>query len=281
MTEGDTSFPITFDAVFDRTSAAVSWLIDGEPVPAQQSEVARYNSLTLTWRATTDVLTDHLRQLKPDQGQVATLGTDDGGYVAVDRADGGNTFTLTPPDRRRPLRFERDYHVRDYEEDLVSQTADEWNVEVEFVPAANRTDSPSITDALSGQAFDAAFDWTFGDRDAEWKFRTRYGNLVSNRVDAELIGTGRGGVTRFSLTARFTKAQAEVFEAAFNRLGGVRVREIPDAANEAVDDTGDMTTTVNSPDTAVVSDGDYVVLDWESTRLTDAYQSITFTVAAT
>jgi len=113
-----------------------------------------------------------------------------------------------------------------------------------------------------------------------WGFDTPLGQVVSSRVDAEFLGLGEGGVERFELTVRFTKSQCHVYEAAYVRLGGVRVREIPDATNVAVDETsGDGTVTIDSPNTSVVADSEYVITEWESERLNDAYQSLSMTVA--
>lgn len=271
------AFPATFDATFTPTE---SWQINGQAVPQQQSETVTPSGITLSWRATTQTLTNVLRPLKSDEGKVEVLERDNGGYVAVDRANGSNTYTLTPPSRREPLRFERDVHVRKYEEDLVGPDVGEWQVEVEFAKSAPRTDDPTASEVLNGQAFPATFDWTFGARDAEWKFTTPQGSLVSSRVDAEFKGTGEEGVRRFELLVRFTSEQARVWESAFARLGGGRVREIPDAPNVAVDDTeGSATVDVNAPQGGVVGDGEYVVREWSSRRISDAYQEVGMVIA--
>jgi len=190
---------------------------------------------------------------------------------------------LTPPTKREPLRQEATYHVTRYEEDLVSQTGDEWTVTVEFARGADRTDTPEIAETVGGATFPMTFDAEFERRTpSTWGFDTPLGQLASDRVDAEVVGTGEGGVESFDLTARLTFEQAHVFEAAYARLGGGRVREIPDAPNVAVDDTTDnvVTVTVDAPGTAEVPDGEYVVRAWESRRLTDAYQEVDMRVAA-
>jgi hypothetical protein len=158
---------------------------------------------------------------------------------------------------------------------------DEWDVEIEFAKSKNRTDTPSINQTLGGQSFPAAFAWTFTRSPANWQVTTRYGSLVTDRVDAEFLGTGENGVRRFELTTRLTQQQAYAFEMALSQLGGVRVREIPDAPNEAVDDTnGTATLTIDSPvSDATVQNGEYVVLEWESERLNDAYQQVELTIA--
>lgn len=279
-----------------------AWLVDGQRVPTQQDETATFNSLTVEWRVSTTVLTDHLRPLKPNEGKVDALTTDGGGFTAVDRADGANTVTLTPPRVRHPLRQEGEYHVARYEEDMVSQSVDEWAVTVEFVPAANRTDVPTISTAQqvpqpttdSGGTLGQSSGFTLGESGGAtlgtpnadtvpadyWTLGTRYADLATDRIDAEFVGTGADGVERFEVVARLTFEQAHVWEAALSLQHGQRVRELPDAPNRAVDETGGANTvTITSPVGSVVSDGDYVVLDWESTRLNDGYQEIECEVA--
>jgi len=276
------SFDWTFDQVFEPQT---NWYIDGAGVPEAINETATHDSLTLEFRVSTSVLETVLRPLKSNEGQVAKRRTDDGGFVAVDRANGGNTYRLEPPTRREPLRQAADYHVQRYEESLVSQSVDEWNVEIEFVPSENRADTPSINQNASGATFDWTFDQAFTsnfDGGQGWAFDTRFGQLATDRVDAEFVGTGEGGVRRFELTTRLTFDQSRVFEAALSLLEGVRVREIPDATNVAVDDTGgDSTVTIDAPANATVSDGDYIVSEFESTRLNDGFQSVSFTIAET
>jgi hypothetical protein len=244
----------------------VDWVLDGAEMGTTTGETATHRLLTLTLRAESDTLSNVLRPLKSDEGQVATLPTDSGGYVAVDRADGGNTFDVIPPAKRQPLRRDMEMHVQRYEESMVSQTVEEWDVTVELVPAESRDDTPDISET----------------RDTgEWAFDTRYGQIVTQRVDAEFVGVGEGGVEQFELTTRLEFDQAHVFEAAMANLEGVRIRSIPDATNEAVDDTGGTATvTVTSPATDdVVADGDYVVIEFESTRLNDRFQSVTMRIA--
>jgi len=260
------SFPLTFDAVFEPQAV---WWIDGDPIPRQTSETATDRTLTLSWRVTTAKLESVLRPLKPDEGKVDTIGTDDGGYRSVDRAGGDNTYTLDPPDPRAPLRqATTTWHVNRYEEALISQAVGEWEVEIEFVRAENRTDTPSLSQSPATD---------------EWGITTRNGTIATGRVDADVLGTGEGAVERFEIETRLTFEQAHVFEAALARLGAARIRTIPDAPNVAVDDstTDAATVTLDTPDSqTVVSDGDYLVTDWDSERITDAYQRVSMTVAA-
>jgi len=274
------AFPVVFDATFSQEN----WKIDGSSFPQVQTEVVTPTTLTLQWRVTTGVLTATVRPLKSDEGKVDILRTDDGGFTAVDRANGDNTYTLTPPGKRRPLRFERDHHVNRYEEDLISQDVGEWSVEVEFIKALNRTDSNVQDRPVGGATFPMVFDASFERRsDAAWGFTTPSSVFWTDRVDAEFLGTGKGGVERFELTARLTFNEAHTFESDYARLAGGRVRDIPDATNLAVDDTeGDATLTIDSPDTAVVSDGDYVIVEpWESRRISEAYQELDMVIAGT
>jgi len=278
MADTNTVFPAVFDASFDPNP---NWLIDGVAVPRQISETVTPTTLTLQYRVTTNILTSALRPLKGDEGKVTVLDRDDGGHTAVDRADGSNTYLLEPPSKRTPLRETAEYHVQQYEEDLVSQDVGEWSVEVEFVRSEPRTDSLTLSDPAGGATFDWTFDQVFERRTpAAWGFTTSTSTFWSDRVDAEFVGTGEGGVRRFEIIARFTRDEARVWESDLGRLGGARIREIPDAPNVAVDDSGgDATVTLDPPTSAVVPAGDYTVIEWSSSRISEAYQSVSMVVA--
>jgi hypothetical protein len=260
------------------------WVIDEQPIGTTTSENATHQNLQLTTRVETQDLLDTLRSLKSDEGKVDVLPRDDGGFVAVDRADGGNTYHVLPPAERLPLRREQDVHVERYEESLVSQSVDEWDVELELIKSTNRTDSPSSPDTegyRNGAVFDASFPMVFARPGLEWVFGTRYGEIQTGRVDADVVGSGEQGVRRFDIVARLTFAQAHVFEAALNRVGGARVRDIPDATNTVVDDTDNDVVTVSvdpAGGNGVVPTGDYVVSGWESERLNDAVQEVSFRI---
>lgn len=278
-----------------------SYLLDGQPVATLTDEVATYRTLSLRWRVEKAVLTSVLRPAKENEGQVDVLVTDSGGFVAVDRSGGANSFRLTPPKRRDPLRRTDIMHVSRYEEELISQSVGEWNVEIEFARSGNRTDSPSISiteqvdaTAENGGTLGEGSGFTLGDASGAtvgngsatvpsdwWGIETRHGTIATDRVDARFMGTGADGVGRYELVARLTKEQAHVFEAALARLDGVRIREVSDGSNIAVDDTDDdaNTVTVDSPTEEVVASGEYVVTAWDSERLNDAYQSVSFEIA--
>jgi hypothetical protein len=259
------------------------WSLDGTALSdtRTRSESATPSVLSLVWRVTSETELNNLRQFKANEGKVDVLSQDDGGFTAVDRANGNNTFTLTPPTRRDPLRLERTVHVDRYEEDLVSQEAREWDVTVDFIVSEDRTDSPTLNETKSGAIFDWTFDQAFAQHEL-WQFDTDLGSIATSRVDADVLGTGRDGVKRFELTIRFRFEEAHVWEAALPKLRGTRVKQIPDAPNVMRDETGTATVTVTTPlNQDAVSDGDYVLTEWESERITDAYQEVTATLAET
>jgi hypothetical protein len=261
-----------------------AWLIDNDYIGQVTGETRTPRTLSLTTRVQTDVLTSVLRPLKTDEGKVDVLATDDGGWTAVDRADANNSFIVTPPFRRQDLRTSGVYHVDRYEEDLVSQTVGEWDVSLDLVEDANRTDGDTGSPPADGAGFPWVFDQAFTrGEDAMWLLETPANTLVTDRVDAEFVGTGDGGVERFQLTVRLSFAQSRVFESELSRLAGGRIREIPDATNVAVDDTGGRATLgVAAPGGAVVPDGRYVIVEpWESRRLSEAFQELSVTIAST
>jgi hypothetical protein len=244
-----------------------NWVINNIELTSSKDETATPQTLSVTFRVDADTLNSALRPLKDDQGKVNVLPTDDGGFRAVDRADGANTYRVFPPVGRKPLRLTEDYHVVEYEESIVSTDAGEWDVGLELVRSADRDDSPSISQTRDS---------------GEWAFETRFGTIATASVIAEFIGRGEGGVRRFELISRMTQRQARAFESALNRINAARTREIPDATNVAVDDSSDdaATVTVTPPNNAdEVPAGDYVVTEWESSRLNNAFQSVRFVIA--
>ena len=282
-----------------------SWALNGRPLATVTDETATHRTLTLTFRVGTETLLDRLRALKDDEGKVDVLVTDDGGFTAVDRADGANTFALEPPARRRPLRRPGEVHVLEYEESLVSADVEEWDVTVEFARAENRDDVAAIPLATqtpdlgidSGGTLGTEHGFCLGAVDGAtvatlgpdhipsdwWTVDTRFGTLATERVSADFVGTGADGVERFELELSLTFAQAHGLEAALARIDGARIREIPDGPNAPVDDTPDdgNTLVIDAPgsDDVVPNDEYVVVAPFESERLNDEFQRISLEIA--
>jgi hypothetical protein len=104
----------------------------------------------------------------------------------------------------------------------------------------------------------------------------------SRHVDITVAVVCEPSVERFELRTRVTADQAHAFETAFARLDGVRIRPIAEASNQAIDATPDSgnTVTVAAPGSSdVVTDGDYIVLAWQSERINDAFQQFDLEVA--
>jgi len=140
-------------------------------------------------------------------------------------------------------------------------------VSVTLIRTTNRTDTPSISETRASD---------------EWAFDTRYGQLTTDRITADVEGTGKDGIDRVDLTMTLTMDQAHAWEAALNRQFATGVDEIYDNSNDPDDDTGStqtvsVVTPNNTPST--ITDGEYVVLEWSSLRLNDKYQSVEATLA--
>jgi len=238
----------------------------GFPIGETTSETATTRTLTLSLRVRTGKPLQRVRELKTDEGKLSVLTTGDGGYQTVDRADGANTFTLTPPPRRRPLRRATEYHVASYDEELVSSDLGEFDVEIEFVASETRRDTNSIDETPAAD---------------EFGLTTRYGTIAAD-ARADLLGTGRNGVEKYELVATLTFKQATAFVSAVNRLAATRVQTVADGTNRIRDESSDdaATLTIDAPggqDT--VPDSTYVVVDWSTTRLNDAFEEVSLTVA--
>ena len=280
------------------------WNIDGQEIETETEEEATQKTLTLTFRVETQTLLEQLRELKTDEGQVETLELDDGGFISVDRAGGENTFAVTPPETRQPLRDETDYHVEAYEETLVSQSVSEWDVTLELVRSENRTDEPTITIDEQVEQPETDTGGTLGDESGFtlgglggatlgnqqvteipadwWGIQSEYGTIATGRVDADFLGTGFGGVERFELRTRLTKDQTHVIESVLSRLGAVRVRDVADQQNLITDETPERLNTleIDSPTPDILESGEYVALDFESVRLNDAFNELVIEIAS-
>jgi len=107
-----------------------SWVLEDDAIGRVTAESATNRTVSLTARIDSDALESTLRPLKTDEGKVDVIGTDDGGFRAIDRANGGNSFELQAPIQRQPLRRLGTVHVLRYEETLISQDVGEWDVDI-------------------------------------------------------------------------------------------------------------------------------------------------------
>jgi len=243
-----------------------NWQIDGDGITSITEEVRTWDSLKLTFRTDASVVTSTLRALDGEAGKVDVLEASDGGYIAVDRADGGNTYTLVPPITRLPLRVEGDFHVDEYDEEVVDQQGDRYDVSLTFVPDADRETSNGLSETAAT---------------GEWLFTFDTGSIATAKVSAEdLAGIGKGGTTGKRLSLLLDKEQATVIEESASKQAAVRTREVPDGSNVSEDNSAgdENTVTVTSPDTDTFADGDYVVQEWETTMLNDDFQRVRLTL---
>lgn len=245
------------------------WRIGGQIIGSTLEEIATFRGLEITVRCTRGQLIDTLRALEPDAGKVDVLPKSDGSFVAVDRADGNNSFDFDPPDARKPLRESLTYLVKAYDEELIETAGDEYDVTLELVRPSARDEDPD--DTLSDDPGRATSD--------DWVFEIDRGDVVTDRVAGELLGSGAAGVERVRLLATMTAAQALVFEASLAWLDGMRVRDIADGENRVVDETRDAalgrnTIELTSPDGGLVNTTTWVASEWASRRINDSYQRI-------
>jgi len=284
-------------------TAVDEWQIGTLVAADRIAETATPARLTLTFRVSRADLLSVFRPLKSDEGKYRVFADDSGGYRAVDTAGGANTYRLSPPASRRPLRRDVDIHIDRYEEELVETTGDEWDVTLELVPAASRSDIGRVglpeqvpaVESTGGTLGDAAGFTLGGEAGATlgtattlpldwWGFESVNGTIATDRVDADVTGVGEGGVDRATLTLKLTFDQAYALETALAQNRGTRVRTIEDGTNRAVDETADgsNTLTITSPDEDTLPSGEYVVVEpFESTRLNDSWQVVELEIVPT
>lgn len=266
---------ITVDTIRDRTADVslegagvlslfagfANWKIDGQSITSITDEIREWDGLTLTFQTDVSTVTNHLRALDGQAGKVELIERADGGFIAVDRADGDNTYAVSPPVQRQPLRVDGDFLVDEYDEEVSDQQGDHYEVTLQLIPDADR----ETTNALAETA-DAG----------EWTFEFDTGTIATSRVSAELDAVGKNGTPGKRLTLILDNDQATVLEESASKLAAVRIREVPDGDNVAEDNSeGDTNTvTVSSPDTDTFPDGSYVVQEWETTMQNNDWQRV-------
>jgi len=241
------------------------WVLGKNPVAELIEETRTWDTLTLVFRSDRATVINQLRPLDSDAGKVEVLERSDGGFDAIDRADGRNTYQITPPAGRIPPRLAGDYLVDEYEEEVVDQQGKQFRVTVTLVPDQDRDTDSHYAETPSG---------------GDWKFDFSTGTIATPRVRADVGGGASKGTQAKRLRLILTDKQVQVLEESASLLNAVRIREVPDGANVAEDNSpGDQNTvTVASPNENVFESGEYVVDEWETVMQNDRFHKVTLTV---
>lgn len=241
------------------------WRVGGLQLRELLNETRTWETLTLEFRSNRDHVLSRLRPLDTDAGKLELLERSDGGFVAVDRVDGSNTFEVAPPTGRIPPRIAGDYLVDEYNEEIVDQQGNEYRVTVSLIPDEDRNTNSGYTETAGA---------------GEWEFDFYTGTIATTRVHSELGTSGGSGTKSKRLTLILDADQVQVLEESASFLNAVRTREVPDGENVSEDNSpGDRNTvTVASPDEDVLESGDYVVQEWKSEMQNDRFQRVSLTL---
>lgn len=254
---------LSFDPLDLQLESSV-WIIGGTLVEEIVEETRTWDKLTLTFRAGEQQVNSNFRPLDQEAGKLDILEKSNGGFIALDRVDGDNTYQLTPPRGRRPPRLSGTFFVDEYNEEVVDQQGNEYQVTISFIP-----DGPRTTDSGYTETVDTG----------EWEFDFETGTVATRRVNAEVGSSAASGTRNKRLQLILTDQQVQVLEESATRLNAVRVREVPDGKNIAEDNSaGDRNTvTISSPNEQVFESGDYVVQTWETVMQNDDWHRVSVT----
>lgn len=260
---GDVS--ILGDGEVDATADIVirNWLIDGTPFANVDVVESTAKSIKLSGIAARYRL-KQLRRFRRDAEKVGVVIDDEGRFRAVDRSLDGNTYTVTPPISENPPHVKADMLVAGYNESRAAKQENKKNVEVTL-------QRPESRDATGGEPSETA-------GSTEWLFEFHSGTIATDRVTPEQETAVDVAEDVESLQLVLTAEQVLVLETSASYPDAVSVVEVPDGENLAEDNSSAdrQTVTVTAPSPAkedVLASGDYVVVDWTSTRLdSDSYE---------
>ena len=240
------------------------WAINAQyPIPATE-EVRTYDQLSLTMRAKKSQVVDVLRPLfDAASGEVDVIEKSGGSYESFDTSQSGNEFTITPAHRQRPTRVPRNYLVDKYDEQIVDQKGDEYQVSVDFVP--EKTREPD--EEYEGRE-ESDHEFVFQKREPEqWQFVMHSGTIATKSITKD-IKRGKDGV---NLRMVMKPKQTQIFEESASYVEGITGREIPDGDNKWDDESpGSRNTTYIVPPEAsagVFDEGNYRITKWTTTRI--------------
>jgi hypothetical protein len=238
---------------------ASDWQIDGSTVSITVDETLTPTGVTLVWRSADSEAEAHLRPLEDHAGKVTRQVDADGSFVAVDTANGSNTYSLSPHPSRSVVHTGGSFLVSKYEERNLDREASAVEVEVDFVRGGSRSETAS--------------DLTQSAAASQWLFSFTTGTVATKRVESDLgSGPRKDGVGGNRIRAIFTASQSRALAEGPNRPDAVQVREFHDGPNDAVDNSPSRNlVSVSSPSgaTSILAGGQYIVADWELEYLND------------
>jgi hypothetical protein len=240
------------------------WNIEGTDVGDLLEERRNWQELSLKFRVDKPTLTNTLRPLNSDSGKVEVLIDSDGGFNAEGRASGSNSYTIKAPSARNGVRYIESWFVTNFTEQVIDQAGIRYEVGLDLVADSNKT--PQTSYGSKTRASD------------EWKFAFDAGDVVTKRVNHEIVAEAKTGAEGKTLRMILEPEQVRVLEESLRHLDAVNILEVPDGENLAEDNSPNNvnTVTVTSPDgkSSVFADGDYVASTWETRWLNESFYEV-------
>lgn len=200
------------------------WRINGDPVAREVTgEVRGFGSLEITFTTPLEAVTQVFRPLRKNAGSVETLEASDGALIGVDTADGNNTLTLDAPANRQAVRRQREWLVDDYDEEMLDQQGEKYEIELELVPARSKRQYSGHT----GET--AAAD--------EWLLEFDAGAIATAAVSSEIVETSTDGVETIGLNMRLGPQQVRKLEESARKLAAVKVDKAFDGTSTVEDNS--------------------------------------------
>lgn len=247
----------------------IFWAVAAQfPIPAVE-EIRTHESLELSLRAPKADVVEHLRPMfESAQGQIDLIVKEDGSFEARDSSTTGNEFTLSPPHPQRPTRQERDYLVEEYDETAIDDNNDEFEIDIEFVPAESR------------EPLGESIEQEREHPDKEWIFEINNSTFVTKSVEKD-ISRSQDVV---SITTVLKAEEVRVIEESASYLEAIQRRVIPDGDDVWVDHSpGERNTIHLTPPEPVdaVEAGEYRLVSWETRRINEIRYEMEMELAIT
>lgn len=242
------------------------YTIEGDAVGPLVDETRNWQELVLTFRADEATRNNTLKPLDSAAGEYDIIEENGGDYTVEDRSNGSAAVSLTPPASRQPPRSKTSFYLDDYSETMKGVRGEAYEVELSLVADGSKASGSHGTTSAGS---------------AEWHFAFADGEIATHRVRGEVQKGGSSVGRKTTLTLTLQNSEVAVVEDSLNRQAATRIREVPDAANVAEDqnDNSRNTVTVTSPsgkdpNEVVIETGTYVVVNWETQLINDAWSKM-------
>ena len=243
------------------------WGLGDTEIGVTLEEERQYNSLVLEIRYEQSQQ-QLVETIVGGSDKIEILEKSSGGFRAIDTGTGASIVNLRAPSDRDSLRTVDEWLVDSYDREVADKDGNTYDLELELVPVTQKS-------------FDNRFgtiNSDFGEfRDSnEWSFDFQRGEIVTRNVSVDVTEGEDGTTSEYSLSTVLTNSEVRVLEENASHLNLVLTKDVINSDDVIIDDSQDgrNTVSVQSPDTVTepISDGDYIIKNWESVWISGAYE---------